>query len=152
MNEEMRARIEKLKDQKQAVPLWMRTKEEQEIITRARPEDRLVTHYESWPNWQTSISTKPHRDSVYILKPGYEPEPEYDEIEIVRGDSDLWLVLIKDMPGRSCRCLYDCGIHPAFVCFHYMDGAETTIPGNVPNWLRQNPGQIMYARFVRSEP
>ena len=71
--------IEKLKDPNQAQPFGLRSPEEQEVFREAGPENSLLyTVTESWVT-PTGLNGP---NSTFILKPGYEPEPEYVDLEI----------------------------------------------------------------------
>ena len=95
----------------------------------------IVNHPAKCPGW------------CYILKPKYEPAPEYEEWEIrIRTEGNL---AAFNSAGGAERSLAMCECQPNFVCFHYMNGAKTRIPGDVPNWLRVNFGETMYVRFVK---
>ena len=150
MNKELQERIEKLKDPKQAQPFWMRTKEDQDILVKAETKNQLVTNPQKFPAWyEPTDVVKAWPDEVRILKPDYKPEQEYIEIEIEVVNKGVWLE--DAAPGWTGDCsICKASMHKDFVCFHYIDGSETVVPGNVPNWLRLNPGQTMYTRFVRS--
>ena len=94
----------------------------------------IVNHPAKCPGW------------CYILKPKYEPAPEYEDIKIVAISGRL--VLKRESPSNS-PTITEVVARENFVCFHYMNGAKTRIPGDVPNWLRVNFGETMYVRFVK---
>ena len=139
--------IEKLKKPELAQPLCLRSEEEQAVLIKASPSNCLVMSGDNkWtPSRNHSVLS---RTDTYILKPGYKPEPEYEDIEIVCGD--LWLILRQNMPGRSSRCLYNCSIHYEFVGF-FVDagtlGEREVEPTQIARLIAA--GKTVVARFVK---
>ncbi|KKN77668.1 hypothetical protein LCGC14_0357930 [marine sediment metagenome] len=147
MNKEL---IEKLQDPKQAQPLCLRTEAEQAILTKAGPDNCLILSARDY--WSLSgnvVNLTP--TAAYILKPDYEPQPEYEDIEIRVGHGNSLYIQLSGT-GSIRTTLYKAANKSNFVCFHYKDGASTRYTGDVPNWLRKAPDQTMYARFIRSKP
>ncbi len=150
MNKELQERIEKLKKPELAQPLALLSEEEQAIFKKAGPDNMLwlVDCGARRGTWADAGSGK-NPGHTYILKPKYEPDPEYIEIELEAVNKGVWLK--EEAPGWSGDCsICKASMHEDFICFHYMGGAETTNAGQVPNWLRANPDQTIYARFVKN--
>ncbi len=147
METEMQERIEKLKDPNAARQAgWLKKydPEAYHILEVAGQVNRLrLNREEVWVEDYGDIAFV----DCLILKPGYEPEPEHEEWQI-RKNSEGHLSAFNKA-GGSERTLARCAHQPNFVCFHFLNGSVTRIPGDVPNWLRDQNGQTMYARFVR---
>ena len=140
--------IEKLKKPELAQPHCLRSFEEQKFLESINPDHLVFLNLQGdWVDWPGGPRCV--RDTV-ILKPDYQPEPEYEDWEVFLSTKDK---LCVRHPVRDRNILIgEVANEPGFACFHYMDGAETTNDGQVPNWLRANPSQTIYARFVRSKP
>lgn len=81
--------IEKLRDPKQAQPFGLRSPEEQEVLKKARKRNCLIYMVED--TWETPKECEAFWLAyVYILKPGYEPTPEYD-------DRDVYIDAVGDL-------------------------------------------------------
>ena len=148
MKKELQERIEKLKKPELAQPFGLRTDEERAILRQADKANCIV--FTDQNDWIVASGAMDWRHThTYILKPHYKPKPEYIEIELEAVNKGVWL---KDAaPGWTGECsTYKAATHEDFICFHFIDGSETVVPGNVPNWRRLNPHKTMYVRFVRS--
>ena len=144
MNKELIRDLKRKNYARQAGWLKKYRPDEYEILDAVGHENRLRLDVNQ--KWVSDTGPIGYTDTL-ILKYSYEPEPEYEEWEI-RTNKEGNLAAFNKASGLE-RTLGRCAHHPTFVCFHYIAGAETTIYGDVPNWLRANPGQTMYARFVK---
>ncbi len=139
MNKEL---IEKLKHKDLAQPYCLLTKKEKRILKDAGYKNRLVLQVDG-TFFSDAEGNKQNLD-VYILKPDYEPEPEWIDIEIVEGGQ--WLKLKENQPGKPGNTwLLDCVANPRFVGFVSDSG-----------WVRLEEiatrihnGQKVIARFRR---
>ena len=155
MNKELQERIEKLKKPELARQVgWLRKyrPEEYSILEMAGYQNRLRLFQGQWANDTCGLVG----GDCVILKPDYQPEPEYEEIEIV-VDGGGALRLKHAITGLHGQLRIDIiSSRKNFVCFHDPFGKETTNAGLVPGWMRQLAAQDdnlkMYARFVRSKP
>lgn len=140
-------RFEKLRDRERAQPFGVLTKEEQQMLEVARPENCL------WYNgaWLPQGSKRFRIPTASILNPEYKLKPEYEEWEI-RTNSEGNLAAFNRAGGAE-RSLAMCEHQPNFVCFHDPFGAETTNAGDIPTWLRTLATQVgeikVYARFIK---
>ncbi|MHC4346345.1 MAG: hypothetical protein ACYSUP_16850 [Planctomycetota bacterium] len=82
--------IAKLKDPKQARPFGLLSDEEQAILERATKRNCLW--YTGSNEFCQSLFDGFTVHYTYVLKPDYEPEPDYEDIEIVecRGLLGIW--------------------------------------------------------------
>lgn len=148
MNKEL---IEKLKKPQLAQAFCLRSEDEQAALTKAGPANCMfLSGSEQWTASMNSGSFGP--TETYILKPGYEPTPEYIEIEIVVQGHDVRLD--RSEPGYEGHTdLNDAAVNKDFVCFHDPFGMETTNAGDVPGWMRivaaQHGDIKMHARFEK---
>ena len=93
----------------------------------------IVNHPAKCPGW------------CYILKPKYEPAPEYEEWEI-RINSEGNLAAFNSAGGAE-RSLAMCERQPNFVCF-WVDGYQANMPvTDVATAIRE--GHKVNARFVK---
>ena len=140
MNKEL---IDKLKDPKQAQPFGLRSKAEQELLTKAgRPNCRWYDE----DGWNVQKCDSYCKETTYILKPDYEPEPEYEDIEI---EGSLWLMVKSDPYNTTLRTMVDLTGHRNFVKF-YADICKRISLEDVAGAYRtaQERGHKVYARFV----
>lgn len=108
--------ITKLKDKTQAQPFGLRSKEEQEVQQKAGRENVLFFDGREW----TTIGGGPGGFAdmhTYILKPDYEPEPEYVDWKI-EAVNDLLCVAERPIgKAISYKPLYCVPAMPNFVKF-----------------------------------
>ena len=154
---DMNKMIEKLKDKNRAQPFFMRSEEEQAILIEAGPEFCLTTSAGQYPTWNNATGPIAcWKLEPYILKPDYQPEPEYEDIEII----DTGGILGIQNGGHERRFdtfPYD-WIHlhviPSLPQFHHFCRADN-LNGAVPVasiariFAKKDK---VYARFVRSKP
>ncbi len=144
-------RIEKLKDLDQAQPFWLRSKEEKAVLTCAGADNVLCVSEDHPVGARTTAPATQWQRGMYVLKRGYELEPECIEIEVVVDKSGM-CVLKRAYPCEH-ENIWWASTHKDFVCFHDDFGKETTNAGNVPGWLRilaaQDGNHKMHARFVK---
>jgi hypothetical protein len=69
--------IKKLKDRNRARPFGMLSEEEQKILRQAN-ETKAVMLYNG-SGWESARWFFTSPQLTYILKPDYEPEPEYED-------------------------------------------------------------------------
>ncbi|HUX47306.1 MAG TPA: hypothetical protein VMV58_04770, partial [Desulfosporosinus sp.] len=87
----MNEMIEKLKKNKIAFGLM--SPEEQELLRKANTSNCLF--YNPGGNWLTiRCDMDFDRDRTYAIKPDYQPEPEYVDLEIFALDG--WLMVQRD--------------------------------------------------------
>ena len=133
--------IEHLKDKSTAQPFGLRTPEEQEIFRKAGKPN--VLYYCVDGTWEILTNPDWCCDSTYILRPDYQPEPEYIDIELV-PDGIFWK-LKKSMPcciaNDSLRMV---PIHRQFVKFR-TDSNYTRHAGIATDWA--NKDEKVVARF-----
>ena len=67
--------IEKLKDPAQAQPFGLRSPEEQKVLRKADTQNHL--YFDTHGRWLECPNTNYWPDRTFILKPDYEPKPEY---------------------------------------------------------------------------
>lgn len=150
MNRELQERIEKLKDPKQAQPWGVLTLAEISIMGKAGKAN-MLTLYRGC-EWKTPVADERFADMSYILKPNYEPDPEYIEIKVILFGGTYRLEEVS--PNTACKEFPIITADKDFVCFHDPFGKETTNAGDVPGWMRTlaaQDGDIkMHARFEKS--
>lgn len=152
MNKELTDRlIERLKKPENAQPLVVYRDyhpELYDIIEKAGSKNCLLLEGTTWVQ---ALADSLGR--TYILKPDYQPDPEYLEIEIEVGEDDGIVSLMKPAPNTKSFWLDVVCRDEAFVCFHDPFGKETTNAGDVPGWMRTlsaQDGDIkMHARFEK---
>lgn len=90
--------IIKLKRKDLAQPFGLLNKEEQEVLKKAGKNNLLwLTDMCVWIS-PVAFSIHPNNISTYILKPDYEPEPEYVDIEI----TDIVSSIESGKPMQVC--------------------------------------------------
>lgn len=146
MNKEL---IEKLKDPKQAQPFCLRSEEERVILTKADPSNcLLMSGVNKWTPSRNhaSLSTT----DTYILKPDYEPEPEYEDIEVV-ADVEGALRLSHAISGKFGQLRIDIiSSRKDFVGFFYDINSTHDHCGTASRVAREiREGHKVYARFVK---
>ena len=145
MNKEL---IEKLKRNEK--PFGLLSKEEKECIRKAGMEN---VQYYNGDNWINKPCAYPDlfTHSTYRIKPDYQPEPEYEDVEIVMhgkclgGNENLRLGIWNANSPRFWIPLYEIPAMPNFVDFHHLEKLDITdIATDI------NRGLKVYARFRRS--
>ena len=134
--------IEHLKDKSKAQPYGLRTEEEQAVLKKAGPANCIHATGNEHLEWSQSKHT--WAGAAYILKPDYQPEPEFIDIELVL-DGVFW-ELKKAMPGCAAFTRVErAPIHQQFVHFRKDSNHYTRHAGRATDWA--NEGQKVVARF-----
>lgn len=121
--------IEKLKDPKQAQPLCLRSKEEQKILIKAAPKNCLF------------LCDRLGWTENYILKPDYEPESEWMDVEVkVAG-----IRLQVHVPDRGMWPIQSLPSFVKFIKFWRADDESTQAPEDVATLIYE--GKKVFARF-----
>lgn len=119
-------------------------------LKKYRPDEYSILEVAGWrnrlrldcnQNWVEDTGPIGYSDTL-ILKPHYEPEPEYDDRAVGIGESGL-----LEVAGVSIHCLLS---WPDFVGFFYDDAdgfPHGLALGIVAEWMRG--GHKVYARFVK---
>ncbi len=146
MNKELQERIKKLQDPKQARPFGLLSKEEQDCLRKANLCGAVLMYRVKWTSaakWDFDCPW-----NAYILKPDYEPQPEYEDIEVV-ADVEGALRLKHSIFGKFGHLRIDIiSSRRGFVRFWYDDDDESyTCLENVATRIRE--GHKVYARFVK---
>ena len=145
MNQEL---IKKLQDPDQAQPFYMRTKEEQDILKEAGVGNCLTTDLDIFPQWnEPNMPVSLWSVTCYILRPDYQPKPEYIDIAIV-VDGGGELRLERSIPGRLGRGRID--ILPGrkeFAGFYSTTQPNAIATEDVATLIRE--GFPVWARIVR---
>ena len=146
----MKELIEKLKDPKQAQAYWMRTIEEQSILFKAGPERTLIVDCGNKHGRKHYVELSEWREQMIILKPDYEPEPEYEDIDIVvKGH---WLILQHSPQlGMSC-CVNTAVTNRNFIGFFatFSNYENRMALPDIATRIRE--GHKVCARFVKGTP
>jgi len=119
--------IEKLK--KNEMPFGLLTKEEQKCLKEVGKE---YCQYFDGSKWNSRGGTLFILDATYRIKPDYQPEPEYIDIEITEEDG--WL-------GIDCKRLYKQELQYPFLHLHCVPSMP-----NFANFWRGNDKEI-YVHF-----
>ena len=158
MNKEL---IEKLKDKNYVRAFGMMLPEEQECFEKAEEKNCLKYHGQTGIKalWLSAF----HFDftDTYAIKPDYQPEPEYVDLEIVKFEQDLesgtqssiWLGVHCDANGTEFLPYQFTHLHclpslPNFHCFYCKDNTVGDCEMDV-NWVSgmRDEGQTVFARF-----
>ena len=141
--------IEDLKKPELARAYWMRTSEEQSILFKAGPEETLIVDCDNRYGRKHYIELSEWREHMVILKPGYEPGPEYLDIPFIIDECGE-MALKENCPNSQYRLPWWAAADKDFVEFRTatVPVEITTIAGCVPTWFREGKGP--YARFVRA--
>jgi hypothetical protein len=136
--------IEKLKDKKYVRAFGLMSPEEQELLRKANTSNCLF--YNPGGNWLTiRCDMDFDRDRTYAIKPDYQPEPEYVDLEIVEGKDGFLGVYNKEpipmtnFPFVHIHCLLSL---PNFKGF-YIKGSDNVEVE--PQWVARHDNVI--ARF-----
>ena len=137
--------IEKLKDKTYVRAFGLVTPEEQECYGNVGRENCLV-YYES--GWSSTPGLHGFSNLyTYAIKPKYQPEPEFVDLEIVQNTdrADKWLgvhgALLASYDFVDLHCLPSL---PKFVGFHY-DKETTARLEDVANLMDLK--ETVYARL-----
>ena len=92
--------IERLKRNKTAFGLL--SPEEQECFRKAGRDNCMI--YDVGPKWVSAVKANIENEyfdptSTYAIKPDYQPEPEYIDLEIEEHESGMWLGVYSDHHG-----------------------------------------------------
>lgn len=112
--------IEKLQDQEQAQAYGTLLKyypDQARIIAQAYPDNCLFLNGDNKYDQPPTGNKPPHLCTVYILKPGYEPKPEYKEWAIRKNDYGTLAAF--NMSGGAERSLARCVCDLTFVGFYF---------------------------------
>lgn len=148
--------IEKLKDKEYVRAFGLMTPEEQEILRRVGWKNRLQLatnynyenkfFYEEWIDDCDKIQNKGRHHLTFAIKPDYQPEPEYVDLEIVAlggflgiksGNTDIF-----PFPFTHLHCL------PSLPTFEFLHSPGETF--KITFWqvaTKINEGKKVYARF-----
>jgi len=91
MNKEM---IEKLKDKDIAQAFGLLELREQEVMFKVGWKNRIVLTANGWRDDSDKIANRERSHLTFAIKPDYQPEPEFVDLEIVRDcrdSTDSWL-------------------------------------------------------------
>lgn len=139
--------IEKLKKPELAQPLGLYDEyfpEEAKIIRTAKPENCL---YWQFGNKRWTQATSLQLSLCYILKPGYEPEPEYEDCMVFRNSANGRLSVTR-RDWDYAKEIGNVVSEPDFYWFRDIHtGTDSRIPGHVPGWVRQR--HDVHTRFVK---
>ena len=80
----MKDLIEKLKDKTYVRAFGLMSPEEQEVLEKVGISNRLVLCHSGWDGDLFPIRGKQRIHYTYAIKPDYQPEPEFVDLEIVR--------------------------------------------------------------------
>lgn len=142
MDKALYMQIKKLKDPKQAQPFRLLTDEERGVLLKAGPSQCLILCESG--SWEDKPSGPYSFCYAYILKPDYQPEPEYEKFEVFMCGGILGI----DRP--TFKPLYTLPGLPDFVGFEFIDGSVTTSHlslVDVANDFRR--GKTVCARFIK---
>ena len=132
--------IAKLKDRKRAQQWFLQTDEERNILRTAGPQNCLYTSCEVYPEWRTPLGFG--QGKTYILKPGYETEPEYDDLPVELFSGQL---RCETFHG-GWTVISNCVNLPNFVKFWVEDTVAVCLE-DIATMI--HAGKKVYARFRR---
>ena len=157
--------IEKLKDKTYVRAFSLMTPEEQQCLEKVGPQNCLIL-CQSGINpqviiWDNNNMADFSGYRTYAIKPDYQPEPEYVDLEIVKGhdkEKDDWLGVHTDYKTKNdflphtfthLHCLPSL---PNFECFFYEDIECGVVELNT-NWVsrERDDSTKVYARFRKRE-
>ena len=147
--------IEKLKDMKHVRAFYMMPLEEQEVLLKAGWENRIVLAADGWRNDCDKIPGRSRCHLTYAIKPDYQPEPEFVDLEIKVYDGKLVVEWGQHAPiypsSGICpdftviNCLPSL---PNFHCFwHEFQGGKVEFYTDGKVSKLRDEGKIVYARF-----
>lgn len=134
--------IEHLKAKPHAQPFGLRTSEEQEVFKKATRRNCLI--YIETDTWRlpSRVDSFFAKDRTYILKPDYEPEPEYVDIEVVLHNKRLRC----DVPFDEWTSIEHLMSLEKFIRFFQVGLAEYSVPLEKVSILVYE-GKTIKARF-----
>ena len=143
--------IEKLKDKTYVRAFGLMTPEEQETLEKVELENLICLRGQFNKIIWENITSKPSDCPAltYAIKPGYQPEPEYVDLEIVLSGCFLgaWTSKIKPASYSFTR-LHCLPSLPNFERFYYhADFGKTPSVGLVQVAAKMDQKHIVYARF-----
>lgn len=143
---ELKARIEKLKDEIQAQAFALRSEDEQAVFARAGSHNCLLLS--DVGTWGTMRPNTPFRlPLTYLLKPGYEPKPEHEDIEIKTRNGFVF-VHSKSCSVRVHRAV-DREDFVGFFFGGFLCGEKIIRLDQIAGAIRD--GHKVYARFVKEQ-
>ncbi|KKN75769.1 hypothetical protein LCGC14_0376450 [marine sediment metagenome] len=147
MDKELKERIKKLKDPRKVQPYWIRSKEEQGVLFDAGIKNTLQVTKNLPDGSAHGRELSVWCDQLLILKPGYEPESEYEKC-LVFVNSANGRLSVSRSNWDYARDIGDIVSEPDFYLFHDVHtGTDSHIPGHIPGWIRQ--GHDVHAWFVK---
>jgi hypothetical protein len=136
--------IEKLKKPTLAQPFGLLPESQQDILGTAGKANCL--YYRG--SWEQPVRGRFADDTTYILKPDYQPEPEYEDINIV--GYGLYLGAYGGLGSilpHHFNHLHILTALPSFVGFFRLDNRNRVRPDCVATKIRE--GHKVVARFVK---
>jgi len=139
--------IKQLKEPKQAQPFGLLSKEKQIICEIAGKKNCSLYTCDGWVKPSSGAFS---RSTAYILKPDYQPDPEYVDLEIDIEDVFYGVWRTDDSaflpyPFTSLHCLPSL---PGFYRF-FLEDAQTLHLEHIAE--RIHNGAKVYARFRKGE-
>jgi hypothetical protein len=146
--------LEELKDPKKAQAFGIYKQyhsEKADILEKVGKENLL---YHDPPEWRQKDRTAFFSFRTYILKPDYQPEPEYVDLEIIKrgGWLGVWRLGNRFLP-KPFTHLYCLPSLPGFQCFWHSNDDKFSQHAHVnidvvASLVRQSCHKV-YARFRR---
>jgi len=142
--------IEKLKDKTYVRAFGLMSPEEQECFEKVGKENCLGFSEAISPWKDIGVGTF-LKSMTYAIKPDYQPEPEFENIEVKRADCDGYDWLGIHDGGCSFSLPYAfTHLHclpslPNFECFYRKDTCANVFADRVSRCISK--GQTVYARF-----
>ena len=146
----MKELIEKLKVKTLAQTFGLLTPREQECLKKVGKGNLLIYHSDD--TWDPSICGSFSGNLTYAIKPDYQPEPEFEDIEITKQGT--WLGIVRPWAGDYSRFPFDfTHLHclpslPNFDCFWIYEfdksGQNITL---ICIARHINEGKKVFARF-----
>ncbi len=152
--EAMQEIIEKLKDKTKVKAFGLMEPEEREVYKKAG--NRNCLYYLVKDSWPSTLSGNFLDANTYIIKPDYQPEPEFVDLEIVMTGG-CWLGVWQEddspLPHQNFTQLHCLPSLPNFHCFWsgeiYTAGRLFWQTGTVAS-IKAN-GKKVWARFRAGE-
>jgi len=140
----MKDLIEKLK--KNEKPFGLLTLEEQECLDKVGKQNCLV--YTNSGKWENAAKCSFQSGNTYAIKPDYQPEPEFVDLEIVRHGDFLGAFNDPDVLPFNFTHLHCLPSLPKFHSFVYtkVNGVEEWLP-TVSVASEIDEGHKVFARF-----
>ena len=136
--------IERLKSNEK--PFGLLSKEEQECFNEIGMKNCEIYRYSKWNQAVHNIF---HTDSTYRIKPDYQPEPEYDDLEIKEYEFIYYprKMLGIDLGNGESYILSKVPSMPNFECFLGEDNKVIHCIANISYYI--NEGNKVIARLRR---